>query len=123
MIGYTSVGTNDLSKSAKFYDALLAALGAKRVFELDDVIVWSKGNSEPNFSIHTPFDGKKASVGNGVMIALSTKSEDEVRKLYELALSLGASDEGEPGFRAEGFYAAYFRDLDGNKLNFHCMTV
>lgn len=122
MIGYTSLGTNDLKKSAAFYDALLAELKAERVMEFDDFIVWGAQNGSPAFSIHIPFDGQPASVGNGVMIALSAGSRAQVDAVYRKAVSLGAADEGKPGQRAEnGFYAAYFRDPDGNKLNVHHM--
>lgn len=122
MIGYTSLGTNNLKQSAAFYDALLAELNAKRLMEFDDFIVWGAGTSSPAFSIHIPFDGRPASVGNGVMVALAASSRAMVDAIYHKALSLGATDEGKPGQRAEnGFYAAYFRDPDGNKLNVHHM--
>jgi len=123
MIGYTSLGTNDLKRSAAFYDALLAEFGAQRLMEFDDFIVWAGQSGTAAFSIHIPFDGKAATVGNGVMIALSAGSRAEVDSVYRKAIELGAADEGKPGQRAEnGFYAAYFRDLDGNKLNVHHMV-
>jgi len=122
MIGYTSVGTNDLKASAAFYDALLSDLNARRLMEFDDFIVWGTAPNLPAFSVHIPFDGLPATIGNGVMIALSAKSRAEVDAVYRKAISLGASDEGQPGQRAEnGFYAAYFHDPDGNKLNVHHM--
>ncbi|CAM3343867.1 VOC family protein [Thalassospira profundimaris] len=122
MIGYTSLGTNDLARSAAFYDAFLAEFNAQRVFEGPDFIVWSAGENSSAFSIHIPFDGNKATIGNGTMIALAASSRDKVDKLYKKAISLGAANEGEPGQRHEnGFYAAYFRDPDGNKLNVHFM--
>ena len=64
-----------------------------------------------------PFDGNAASVGNGVMVALQARDEDQVKRLYEIALANGGTDEGAPGDRGGGFYAGYFRDPDGNKLN------
>jgi predicted lactoylglutathione lyase len=122
MIGYTSLGTNNLKKSADFYDQLLGQLNAQRVMEFDDFIVWATDNGTPAFSIHLPFDGLTATAGNGVMLALSAESRVQVDAIYEKAISLGAQDEGKPGQRADnGFYAAYFRDLDGNKLNIHHM--
>ena len=122
MIGYTSVGTNDLKTSAAFYDALFEGLSAKRIMEFDDFIVWGKDAASPAFSVHLPFDGRPATVGNGVMVALSAKSRAEVDAIHQKAVALGAADEGKPGQRAEnGFYAAYFRDPDGNKLNIHHM--
>ncbi|MFD1697197.1 VOC family protein [Roseibium aestuarii] len=122
MIGYTSLGTADLARAAVFYDALFEDLGAKRIMTFDDFIVWAGENGGTAFSVHLPENGKRYSVGNGVMIALSAKGKEQVEKIHAKALELGASDEGKPGYRAEGFYAAYFRDPDGNKLNIHHMA-
>ncbi len=119
MIGYTSLGTNDLNRACEFYDQLFAAMGGKRAYEFEDFVVWGRDESEPTFSIHKPHDGKYATVGNGVMIALKSDSKELVDTVYNLALKLGGLDEGKPGKRMDGFYAAYFRDLDGNKLNIH----
>jgi hypothetical protein len=122
MIGYTTVGSNNLEHSATFYDGILKLVGASRVMEGDDFIAWGNSTDGAMFSIHLPANGESASIGNGVMIALKAKDQTQVEKIYTKALELGASDEGKPGFRMEGFYAAYFRDLDGNKLNVHCMV-
>ena len=123
MIGYTTVGTNDLARSAEFYDSLLGLLGAARTIEAEDFIAWGKSAESPMFSIHIPADGKTATVGNGVMIALPASDMKKVTQVHKKAIELGGSDEGLPGPRGDsGFYAAYFRDLDGNKLNAHCMT-
>lgn len=120
MIGYITLGTNDIAKSSVFYDALLAELDMKRIMDFDSFIVWSKSEENPGFSITKPYNGEAASVGNGVMIALTAPSPEAVNALYAKAISLGATDEGLPGPRGGGFYAGYFRDLDGNKLNvFH----
>ena len=120
MIGYATLGTNDLAKAAKFYDALLATIGAKRFMENDRFIAWAVSPTAPALGLIKPFDGKAATVGNGVMVALVVDSRDKVDALYKKALELGASDEGPPGTRFEGFYAGYFRDPEGNKLNaFH----
>lgn len=122
MIGYVTVGTNDINRAAAFYDALLGELGAKRMMQSDSFIAWAVKPGMPALSVIKPFDGKPATVGNGVMIALAVDSNDKVKALYEKAISLGATDEGEPGPRGDGgFYGAYFRDLDGNKLNFFHM--
>lgn len=122
MIGYTTVGTDSLGRSAGFYDPLLASLGAVRVMEANDFIAWSKGEAAPMFSIHTPADGESATIGNGVMIALLAKNRAQVDAIHQQAITLGGKDEGKPGPRGDsGFYAAYFRDLDGNKLNIHCL--
>lgn len=122
MIGYITVGTNDLPNAAKFYDELFESMGAKRFMEMESFIAWATEPSAPGFSITKPFDGNPASVGNGVMVALVVDSPAKVDALYAKALELGGTDEGAPGARSDNFYAGYFRDLDGNKLNFFCMT-
>ena len=122
MIGYVTLGTNDLARAAKFYDALLGELGAKRFMEYDTFIAWSVSPDKPGIGLTKPFDGKPATVGNGVMVALEAGSPAKVDALYRKALELGATDEGPVGPRGDNFYAGYFRDLDGNKLNCFCMT-
>lgn len=123
MIAYTTVGTNDLPRSSSFYDALFTSLGASRAMEAEEFIAWGKEDTAPMFSIHLPADGNRATVGNGVMIALMARDREQVDDIYHQAISLGATDEGQPGPRGDtGFYAGYFRDLDGNKLNIHCMS-
>ncbi len=117
MIGYVTLGTNKYDEAAAFYDALLGTLGAKRMMEADNFIVWSTGPGSPAISIIKPADGKDACVGNGVMVAITVDSKEKVDALHAKALELGGSDEGAPGARSDTFYAGYFRDLDGNKLN------
>lgn len=120
MIGYVTLGTNDIGRAAKFYDELLKVLDAKRGMETDTFIAWSVKPNAPALSVIKPYDGKQATVGNGVMVALAVGSQAQVDVLYKKALELGGKDEGAPGLRGGNFYAAYFRDLDGNKLNaFH----
>jgi len=121
MIGYVTLGTNDLARAASFYDELLGTMGAKRFMEHEGIFVaWTSSPDQPGLSVTIPFDGKPATVGNGVMVALAVDSKDKVDALHRKALELGGKDEGAPGLRMEGFYAAYFRDLDGNKLNAFC---
>jgi predicted lactoylglutathione lyase len=123
MLGYVTLGTNDLKRAAKFYDELLGEIGGKRMMEADTFVAWDRGDGGAGLGVTKPFDGAKATVGNGVMAALLVKSPDEVKKLHAKALKLGGKDEGAPGPRGDsGFYAGYFRDLDGNKLNAFCMT-
>ena len=118
MIGYTTFGTNDIERAAKFYDGLLAELGATRTMQMEDrFIAWGTAPDKPMVSVIKPFDGKPATVGNGVMVALLASSKEQVDALHKKALALGGKDEGAPGPRGPGFYAGYFRDLDGNKLN------
>jgi catechol 2,3-dioxygenase-like lactoylglutathione lyase family enzyme len=122
MIGYVTLGTNDLPKAAAFYDALLAELGAKRIMQNDKFILWSAAMNRPGVSVTKPYDGKPATFGNGTMVALVVDSKEKVARVHAKALELGGRDEGAVGPRGGGFYAGYFRDLDGNKLNVFCMT-
>ena len=117
MIGYVTLGTNDIERAAQFYDSLLAELGAKRFMELETFIAWSSSPTGAALCVTKPFDGNAATVGNGVMAALRMDSTAKVDALYRKAIELGATDEGAPGPRGDGFYAGYFRDSDGNKLN------
>jgi len=118
MVGYVTIGTNDLKRAAAFYDALLDPLGGKRAMEMERFILWAAGTGGNGmFAVALPFDEKAATVGNGVMVALAAGSNEMVDKLYAKAIELGGTDEGAPGARGGGFYAGYFRDLDGNKLN------
>lgn len=123
MIGYVTLGTNKYDEAAKFYDELFAIVGAGRIMESDTFIAWSTGPEAPAVSILRPSDGKNATVGNGVMVAIAAGSPDNVDALHAKALELGGVDEGAPGPRAGNFYAGYFRDLDGNKLNAFCITA
>jgi predicted lactoylglutathione lyase len=121
MIGYVTLGTNDLPRAAAFYDALLAEIGAKRIMDLGTFIAWGTGMDKPGLALTKPHDGNAATVGNGVMVALVVDAKDKVDRVHKKALALGAKDEGPAGPRGEGFYAGYFRDPDGNKLNVFCM--
>jgi len=117
MVGYVTLGTNDFPRAAQFYDTLFGDLGGKRIFDLESFIAWSTGPGLAAMAIAKPFDGNAATVGNGVMVAIGANSKAQVDAIYAKAISLGATDEGKPGPRGDGFYAGYFRDLDGNKLN------
>lgn len=123
MIGYITLGTNDLDRAASFYDRLLTVFEAKRVSETRRMILWSNGKpGRAGLSVITPYDGNTASAGNGSMVALGVNSPEKVDAIHKLALELGAKDEGAPGPRGDGFYGAYFRDLDDNKLCVFCMV-
>ena len=117
MIGYTTLGTNDFERAAAFYDSLLAECGATRIMELDGFVVWGSSLEDSALALTRPYDQQPATVGNGVMVAIRATSTEQVDALYKKALELGGADEGAPGPRGDGFYAGYFRDLDGNKLN------
>ena len=123
MLAYTSVGTNDMEAARKFYDALFSEMGAGVLFERPDGGFVSYGfPGQPMFGVCKPWDGEKATIGNGVMISIAAKDPAQAKALYDKAIELGGTCEGEPGPRLNGaFTCAYVRDLDGNKLNFFCM--
>lgn len=121
MIGYVTLGTNDLPRATAFYDALLAEIGGKRLMDFGRGYAWGVSKHRPALGIMTPYDGQPATVGNGVMVAIAVDSKEKVDRVYRKALALGGKDEGAAGPRGEGFYAGYFRDLDGNKLNVFCL--
>ncbi|HPE47931.1 MAG TPA: VOC family protein [Hyphomonas sp.] len=121
MIGYVTLGTHDLERGAKFYDALCKELGVGRMMENETFIAWGVPGGGAGIGLTYPWDKNPATVGNGTMVALEAKDRDQVQRLYRIAMVEGGTDEGPPGPRGEGFYAAYFRDLDGNKLNAFCM--
>jgi len=120
VIGYVTLGTNDLQKAVAFYDVLLAEVGAARFMQEETFVAWAVAPDQPALSVCKPYDGNAATVGNGNMVALVVDSTDKVDAVYAKAIELGGTDEGPPGKRMDGFYAAYFRDLDGNKLNAFC---
>ena len=122
MIGYVTLGTNNLEKASEFYDALFATIDGTRTFEAETFIAWGKSSNAPAMSVTKPFNGEAATVGNGVMVAIGVDSADKVDAFHAKALELGGSDEGAPGLRVGNFYAGYFRDLDGNKLNAFCIV-
>ena len=121
MIGYVVLGTNDLARAALFYDELLTEMGVTRMMEFGERgYAWAAAMGNPMLCIMKPYDGQPATVGNGVMAGIAVDSHDQVDRIYKKAIELGGTDEGPPGLRAgggDGFYAAYFRDLDGNKLD------
>ena len=123
MIGYVTLGTNDLERAATFYDAIAKEFGVGRMMDFDSFIAWGEMGGGPGIAATKPFDGKDATVGNGTMVALQVDSPEKVQKIYDIAMAKGGSDEGAPGPRGDdGFYAGYFRDPDGNKLNAFCMV-
>lgn len=123
MIGYVTFGTNDLERARGFYDALLAVVGIGRIMEFPSGTVWGAAMDKPSLGILKPYNGEAATVGNGAMAALVFDSPEKVNAIYAKAIELGGKDEGPAGPRGDGgFYAGYFRDLDGNKLNAYCMV-
>ncbi|BDI59998.1 VOC family protein [Qipengyuania nanhaisediminis] len=124
MIGYVTLGTNDLPRAATFYDAIAQHFGVGRMMEFDSFIAWGEMGGAPGIAATKPFDEREATPGNGTMVALQVDGPDKVQAVYDTAIAHGGSDEGAPGPRGDdGFYAGYFRDPDGNKLNVFCMTA
>lgn len=122
MIVNVCFGTRDLERGAQFYDAIAAELGLVRYMETEKSIGWCKPGVGIGLAITRPFDGNPATVGNGVMATMAAENREQVDKVHALALAHGGSDEGAPGVRANGYYVAYFRDPDGNKLNILAMS-
>jgi catechol 2,3-dioxygenase-like lactoylglutathione lyase family enzyme len=122
-VAHVTFGTNDLDKGAKFYDAVIGEFGGARSFGHDKAVGWSFPGGGVSIGITYPFDGNAANVGNGTMFALMAADEDQVCRVHAAALANGGACEGPPGLRANGFYAAYYRDPDGNKLNAFCIPA
>ena len=121
MIGYVTLGTNDIEKARAYYDALLGTIGAKRLMVLDGgFTLYGTGFGRPGLAVTPPYNGETATAGNGNMVALVMDSRDKVDAFHAKALELGGSDEGAPGVRGpegdQAFYGAYFRDPEGNKI-------
>ena len=118
MFSFITIGTNDLKNSKIFYNELLKSINIKNVIETDRYIGYAKNSSlnKVQFYLMLPHNKKTATFGNGTMITFDIISKKDVDMFYNLALKLGATDEGLPGPRHEEHYYAYFRDLDGNKI-------
>ena len=116
MIGYCTLGTNDVAASAEFYEPIAQMLGHARVFETERTVGWGTPGQGAMFCVIKPLDEKDATVGNGTMFGFAANSDAQVDEIYNYALANGGSDEGPPGARSEQFYGAYFRDPAGNKL-------
>ena len=123
MIGYATLGTRDIHRAVAFFDALLVLMEAKVFMEEPGKFkAWEGKDGGTGFGVLYPHDGQPATVGNGSMLALACRDPAHVDAVHAKALALGGTDEGAPGPRVGGFYAAYFRDLDGNKFNAFCMV-
>ncbi len=132
MFTYVSLGTSDLQRAAKFYDATLAPLGLRRCVtgdesDWDGWIGWGtyedNGRKEVALWLCKPFNGQPASAGNGTMIALAARTWSQVDAFHRAAMQCGGTSEGLPGLRPQyndDFYAAYARDPDGNKIAVVC---
>jgi catechol 2,3-dioxygenase-like lactoylglutathione lyase family enzyme len=123
MIGYVTLGTDDLDRARAYYDALLGTIGARRLMQFGDedggFTMYGTSMAQPALVITRPYDKGPADCGNGNMVAIVMDSRDKVDAFHAKALELGGTDEGPPGFRGDpkfGYYFAYFRDPDGHKL-------
>lgn len=117
MIGYATIGTNNLDNATKFYDAVFAALGGQRTFAMGDRMQFYGSKAAPGMvAVCKPYDEKTASCGNGSMFGFPAATKEAVDAAHAAALAAGGADEGAPGARTDNFYGAYFRDLDGNKV-------
>jgi catechol 2,3-dioxygenase-like lactoylglutathione lyase family enzyme len=125
MIGYVTLGSDNMPRARHFYDQLLGGtIGAKRIMEFGDDLggftMWGTGFDKPGIAVTNPYNKEAAVAGNGNMTAIAVDSRDKVDAIHARALELGGTCEGPPGVRGDegpqAFYGAYFRDLDGNKL-------
>lgn len=123
MLGYTTIGTKNLTTSAAFYDELLALVGGKQMMGLDHIKFFGTDAGGAMLAICTPADGAEQSCGAGQMVAIPGGSPEGAEALYNKAIELGATDAGAPGQRLPFFYGSYVRDQDGNKLCFYHMTA
>ena len=119
MIGYVTLGVNDLTAAKAFYSALFADLGAKVLMDMGRIAFLGKSMAQPMLAVCEPFNKQPANPGNGNMVSFQPGSKEKVDALYHKAIALGASCDGAPGQRIAGkFYGAYVKDIDGNKLCF-----
>jgi catechol 2,3-dioxygenase-like lactoylglutathione lyase family enzyme len=123
MIGYVTLGTDDLDRARAYYDVLLGTIGATRLMQFGEeeggFTMYGTGMAQPAIVITKPYNKEPANCGNGNMIAIMMDSRERVDAFHAKALELGGTDEGPPGFRGDpkfGYYFAYFRDPDGHKL-------
>ena len=117
MIGYATIGTNNMDAATKFYDAVFATLGGKRSFAMGDRMqFYASEATQGMIAVSKPYDDQPATVGNGSMFGLPAATNAQVDAAHAAALAAGGTCEGPPGARMPTFYAAYFRDLDGNKV-------
>lgn len=124
LLGHVSLGVDDLAASGRFYDAMLGAIGATRLYTMEQAIAW--GRKWPEFWIGTPIDDQPAAVGNGTHVAFMATDRGQVDAAYAAGLAAGGTDNGAPGPRAEygeGYYAAFLRDPFGNKVEVHCIST
>jgi catechol 2,3-dioxygenase-like lactoylglutathione lyase family enzyme len=116
-VSHLSLGTNDLEAAVRFYDRVLATLGIRRMMTGDGHAVY--GREFPEFTIGTPIDGGRATVGNGTHVGFNAPTREAVHAFHAAALEAGGADEGAPGPRpayGPAYHGGFARDLDGHKI-------
>ena len=116
MIAYSTLGTNDMDRSIRFYDAVFGAIGGARETTTPTWTVYGREGERPKVALTEPYDTRAAKPGNGPMLAFETDAHAKVDAFHAAALANGGSDEGLPGVREGTHYVAYARDPEGNKL-------
>ena len=120
MLHHVSVGVRDVERAAKFYDAVMKALGYRRVMDfLPHALAYGESSDRPEFWIGMPHDQRLPSGGNGTHVAFAAKSKGAVQRFHAAAIAGGGSNNGEPGPRPDygpAYYGAFIYDLDGNKI-------
>jgi catechol 2,3-dioxygenase-like lactoylglutathione lyase family enzyme len=124
MIGYVTIGTKSMDKACTFYGELLAEVGGKQLFGMDRIKFFGTGTDAPMLAVCVPYDEQAQHPGNGTMVAIPAKGLEQITRLYNKAIELGATCDGAPGERLPGMFSgAYVRDPDGNKLCFYELTM
>jgi catechol 2,3-dioxygenase-like lactoylglutathione lyase family enzyme len=121
MIGYVTIGVNDIEKGKAFWSELLAPLGAAVMMDMGRIALLGTGPGSPMLGVCIPYNEEAPQPGNGNMVAFNAGSREKVDELYARAIEMGATDEGPAGERMPTFYGGYFRDPDGNKAVFFHM--
>lgn len=117
ILSHVSIGTNDFERAIRFYDAVISAIGGKRIMEHPGAVAY--GRAYPEFWVQRPHDGGSANVGNGTHFGFNVSSKEEVDAFHAAGLAAGATDDGEPGPREDygaPYYGCFLRDPDGHKI-------
>ncbi|MEM9043102.1 MAG: VOC family protein [Pseudomonadota bacterium] len=120
-LNYVMLGSDDVAKARGFFDSVFPIFGGKVVAEYMPHAVCYELRGGGRVWVATPYDSQAATPGNGNMVGIACDSKAEVQDAHQMALSKGGINEGDPGERPHygpGFFGAYVRDLDGNKMSF-----
>jgi catechol 2,3-dioxygenase-like lactoylglutathione lyase family enzyme len=123
MIDHISLAVRDLAASARFYEAVLATLGHARLVERPRTVGFGKRYAELWLNLRE--DTAHVAAGSGAHVCLRARSAEAVQAFHRIALLQGGTDDGPPGPRPDDnpdqvYYAAFVRDLDGNRLEAVC---